>query len=193
MFGGSGGIVVVSSCLDGPRVHRPADIAWMEARVDSRQVTGAGTTKLAARDLPGVARPGRITVRAALARTLERKSSTRRAVRLLQSKDRRGRPNRTRTTEVDSQAILLQGRGPSEGGLPGCPRGVPVISKLISARAYIYTRFPLVSHPSFLSGEAINSNTTQPSYSADCEKNATNARAYTRYSCTPASYRHKKL
>ena len=31
------------------------------------------------------------------ARTLERKSSTRRAVRLLQSKDRRGRPNRTRT------------------------------------------------------------------------------------------------
>ena len=27
--------------------------------------------------------------------------------------------------EVDSQAILLQGRGPSEGGLPGCPRGVP--------------------------------------------------------------------
>ena len=27
--------------------------------------------------------------------------------------------------EVDSQTILLQGRGPSEGGLPGCPRGVP--------------------------------------------------------------------
>ena len=52
MFGGSGGIVVVSSCLDGPRVHRPADSAWMEARVDSRQVTGAGTTKLAATDVP---------------------------------------------------------------------------------------------------------------------------------------------
>ena len=109
MFGGSGGIVVVSSCLDGPRVHRPADSAWMEARVDSawmeacadsRQVTGAGTTKLAATDVPGGARPGRITVRAALARgarTLERKSSTRRAVGLLQSKDRRGRSNRTRT------------------------------------------------------------------------------------------------
>ena len=101
MFGGSGGIVVVSSCLVGPRVHRPADSAWMEARADSRQVTGAGTTKFAAIDVPGGARPGRITVRAALARgarTLERKSSTRRAVgRLLQSKDRRGRPNRTRT------------------------------------------------------------------------------------------------
>ena len=68
MFGGSGGIVVVSSCLDGPRVHRPADSAWMEARLDSRQVTGAGTTKLAATDVPGGARPGRITVRAALAR-----------------------------------------------------------------------------------------------------------------------------
>ena len=68
MFGGSGGIVVVSSCLDGPRVHRPADSAWMEARVDSRQATGAGTTKLAATDVPGGARPGRITVRAALAR-----------------------------------------------------------------------------------------------------------------------------
>ena len=100
MFGSSGGIVVVSSCLDGPRVHRPADSAWMEARVDSHQVTGAGTTKLAATDVPGGARPGRITVRAALSRgahTLVRKSSTRRAVRLLQSKDRRGRPNRTRT------------------------------------------------------------------------------------------------
>ena len=100
MFGGSGGIVVVSSCLDGPRVHRPADSAWMEARVDSRQVTGAGTAKLAATDVPGGARPGRIKVRAALARgarTLERKSSTRRAVGLLQSKDQRGRPNRTRT------------------------------------------------------------------------------------------------
>ena len=48
MFGGSGGIVVVSSCLDGPRVHRPADSAWMEARADSRLVTGAGATKLAA-------------------------------------------------------------------------------------------------------------------------------------------------
>ena len=62
--------------------------------------TGAGTTKLAATDVPGGARPGRITVRAALARgarTLERKSSTRRAVGLLQSKDRRGRPNKTRT------------------------------------------------------------------------------------------------
>ena len=58
MFGGSGGIVVVSSCLDGPRVHRPADSAWMEARVDSRQATGAGTTKLAATDVPGGARPG---------------------------------------------------------------------------------------------------------------------------------------
>ena len=68
--------------------------------VHSRQATGAGTTKLAATDVPGGARPGRITVRAALARgarTLERKSSTRRAVGLLQSKDRRGRPNRTRT------------------------------------------------------------------------------------------------
>ena len=64
MFGGSGGIVVVRSCLDGPRVLRPADSAWMEARVDSRQVTGAGTTKLAATDVPGGARPGRITVRA---------------------------------------------------------------------------------------------------------------------------------
>ena len=67
MFGGSGGIVVVSSCLDGPRVHRPADSAWMEARVDSRQATGAGTTKLAATDVPGGAMPGHITVRAALA------------------------------------------------------------------------------------------------------------------------------
>ena len=56
MFGGSGGIVVVSSCLDGPRMHRPADSAWMEARADSRQVTGAGTTKLAATDVPGGAR-----------------------------------------------------------------------------------------------------------------------------------------
>ena len=60
MFGGSGGIVVVSSCLDGPKVHRPADSAWMEARVDSRQATGAGTTKLAATDVPGGARPGRV-------------------------------------------------------------------------------------------------------------------------------------
>ena len=58
---------VVSSCLDGPRVHRPADSAWMEARADSRQVTGAGTTKLAATDVPGGARSGRITVPAALA------------------------------------------------------------------------------------------------------------------------------
>ena len=68
MCGGSGGIVVVSSCLDGPRVHRPADSAWMEARADSHQVTGAGTTMPAATDVPGGARPGRITVRAALAR-----------------------------------------------------------------------------------------------------------------------------
>ena len=127
MFGGSGGIVVVSSCLDGPRVHRPADSAWMEARADSRQVTGAGTTKLAATDVPGGARPGRITVRAALARvarTLQRKSSTRRVVGLLQSKGLE-RKTEQNSHEVDSQAILLQGRGPSECGLPWCPRGVP--------------------------------------------------------------------
>ena len=33
-FGGSGGIVV-SSCLDGPRVHQPTDTAWMETHIDS--------------------------------------------------------------------------------------------------------------------------------------------------------------
>ena len=127
MFGGSGGIVVVSSCLDGPRVHRPADSAWMEARADSHQATGAGTTKLAATDVPGGARPGRITVRAALtggARTLERKSSTRRAVRLLQSKDRRGRPNITRTMWTLRQSCS-KGEGRARVDSPGCPRGVP--------------------------------------------------------------------
>ena len=35
------------------------------------------------------------------------------------------RKTKQNSHEVDSQAILLQGRGPSEGGLPGCPRGVP--------------------------------------------------------------------
>ena len=133
MFGGSGGIVVVSSCLDGPRMHRPADSAWMEARADSRQVTGAGTTKLAATDVPGGARSeawthyGACRTGQRCARTLERKSSTRCAVRLLQSKDRRGRSNRTRTRWTLRQSCFKgEGRaGPSEGGLPGCPRGVP--------------------------------------------------------------------
>ena len=43
-------------------MHRPADSVWMEARADSSQATGAGTTKLATADVPGGARPGRITV-----------------------------------------------------------------------------------------------------------------------------------
>ena len=58
---GSGGIVVFSSCLDRPRVHRPADSAWMETRVDSRQPTGARTADLFSAGVPGRARPGRIT------------------------------------------------------------------------------------------------------------------------------------
>ena len=61
---------------------------------------------------------------ARVARTLERKSSTRRVVGLLQSKGLE-RKTEQNSHEVDSQAILLQGRGPSECGLPGCPRGVP--------------------------------------------------------------------
>ena len=38
------------------RTQGASDSACMEARVDSRQVTGAGTTKLAATDVPGVER-----------------------------------------------------------------------------------------------------------------------------------------
>ena len=40
--------------------------------------------------------------------------------------------------EVDSQVILLQGRGPSEGRLPGCRRGVPC--RRIGAQVDSYTR-----------------------------------------------------
>ena len=43
-------------------MHRPADSAWTEARANSRQATGAGTTKLAVAGMPGGARPGCITV-----------------------------------------------------------------------------------------------------------------------------------
>ena len=39
--------------------------------------------------------------------------------------------------EVDSHVILLQGRGPSEGGLPACRRGVP--DRRIGAQVHSYT------------------------------------------------------
>ena len=43
-------------------MHRPADSAWTETRVDSRQATDAETTEPAAGSVPGRARPGCITV-----------------------------------------------------------------------------------------------------------------------------------
>ena len=126
MFGGSGGIVVVSSCLDGPRVHRPGDSAWMEARVDSRQVTGAGTTKLAATDVQ--VKRGLDALRCVPHWPEVRARSSGRAApdaRSVCYSLRIGKEDRTKLARGGSQAIQLQGRGPSEGGLPGCLRGVP--------------------------------------------------------------------
>ena len=58
-FGGSGGTIVGSSCLDGVTGHR-ADSAWIEASVERRiKPTGAGTYQLTACRVPGGARPGR--------------------------------------------------------------------------------------------------------------------------------------
>ena len=72
--------------------------------------------------------------------------------------------------EVDSQAILLQGRGPSEGGLPGCPRGVPCRRAVdsLAGQTLIYRH----SHSAALLWipKWMRHNTTQPPYSADCEK-----------------------
>ena len=60
-FGGSGGMVVGSSSLDGPRVHRSADSAWIEPSVDGRvKPTGAETVRTVCR-APGRAWPGRWT------------------------------------------------------------------------------------------------------------------------------------
>ena len=59
--GGSGGMIVGSSCLDGLTGHR-ADSAWIEASVQRRvKPTGAGTHQHTARRVPGGARPERWT------------------------------------------------------------------------------------------------------------------------------------
>ena len=60
-FGGSGGMVVGSGSLDGPRVHRSADSAWIEPSVDGRvKPTGTETVRTVCR-APGRAWPGRWT------------------------------------------------------------------------------------------------------------------------------------
>ena len=123
-FGGSGGIDVGSSCLDGPRVHRAGDSGWIEFSVDGR-ATGAETTRTVS-CVPGGAWPGRSAVQLAAGK----------CTRLLQSEGQqptggravtvRGSEGKTNCTcEVDSQVILFDGRGPSEGGLPGSRRGGP--------------------------------------------------------------------
>ena len=60
-FGGSGGIVVGSGCLDGPGVHRSADSTRSGPSVDRRvKPTGAeGERVRTASRVPGGARPGR--------------------------------------------------------------------------------------------------------------------------------------
>ena len=64
-FGGSGGMIVGSSCLDGLTGHR-ADSAWIEASVERRiKPTGTGTHQLTACRVPGGARPGRYIDRSA--------------------------------------------------------------------------------------------------------------------------------
>ena len=112
------------------RTQGASDSACMEARVDSRQVTGAGTTKLAATDVPGGARarPGRITVRAALARGARARSSGRAAP------DARSVCYSLRIGEEDRTELARGGlsgnpapRERAERGWTlraGCPRGV---------------------------------------------------------------------
>ena len=123
-FGGSGGINIGSSCLDGPRVHRAGDSGWIKISVDSR-ATGAEKTRTVS-CVPDGAWPGRSAVQLAAGK----------CTRLLQSEGQqptggqavtvRGSEGKTNCTcEVDSQVILFDGRGPSEGRLPGSWRGGP--------------------------------------------------------------------
>ena len=125
-FGGTGGIVIGSSCLDGLTGH-PADSAWIEASVERRvKPTGAGTFQLAARCVPGGARPGHWTG----VPYRSRKTGTNTPWQLEgqhltsgQSATVRGSEGRTISVQrVDSQAILFERRGLSEGGLPGSAR-----------------------------------------------------------------------
>ena len=116
-------MIVGSSCLDGLTGHR-ADSAWIEASVERRvKPTGAGTHQLTARRVPGGARPGRWT-----GVPLRRRRTGANTPRQLEgqhltggrSATVKGSEGRTISVQrVDSQAILSERRGPSEGGLPG--------------------------------------------------------------------------
>ena len=98
-------------------VHRAGDSGWIEFNVDGR-ATGAETTRTVA-CVPGGAWPGRSAVQLAAGK----------CTRLLQSEGQqptggravtvRGSEGKTNCTcEVDSQVILFDGRGPSEGRAP---------------------------------------------------------------------------
>ena len=119
-------MIVGSSCLDGLTGHR-ADSAWIKASVERRvKPTGAGTHQLTARRVPGGARPGRWTG----VPLRRRRTGTNTPWQLEgqhltggRSATVKGSEGRTINVQrVDSQAILSERRGPSEGGLPGSAR-----------------------------------------------------------------------
>ena len=86
-------------------MHRGGDSGWIEFSIDGH-VTGAETTWTVAY-VPGGAWPGRSAVELAAGK----------CTWLLQSEGQQ--PTGTNCTRVvDSQVILFDGRGPSEGGRP---------------------------------------------------------------------------
>ena len=121
-FGGSGGIVVGSGCLDGPGVHRSADSTRSGPSVDRRvKPTGAeGERVRTASRVPGGARPGRrVGVPCRRWRTGENTPSQSKGENLTG-----GQAPTSQGSESGSRAVVLSGnpvrprRGPGEGGLP---------------------------------------------------------------------------
>ena len=121
-------MIVDSSSLGGPTEHRPADSAWIEASVERRvKPTGADNhpLRLTVRRVPGGARPGRWTGAPSCRRRTGDTPSQSEGQHLTggQSATVKGSEGRTiNVHRVDSQAILSERRGPSEGGLPGSAR-----------------------------------------------------------------------
>ena len=116
-FGGSGGISSAAGVWTEPMVHRPVDSAWTATCVTDDRASGATT----AASVPG-ARPARRDVPQGadgpshphgVRRTVAGCASCRHSHRIGEVTN-----SCARWTLV---ASLLQGRGSSEDGLPGCP------------------------------------------------------------------------